>query len=74
MARPARGTPGHPVVLPRRLFPSLLELRGDQGARALLAQEEESLRLIPLPGANATTDLDTAEDWAAWRARGADEA
>lgn len=40
-AHPARafygGTPGHPVAIPRRLFAALQQLRGDAGARQLLA-------------------------------------
>lgn len=32
-----RGRPGHPVLLPRALFPAVADLRGDAGARALLA-------------------------------------
>ena len=31
------GKPGHPVVIPRRLFPSVARLHGDTGARDLLA-------------------------------------
>lgn len=64
------GTPGHPVVFPRRLFPALAGLRGDEGARSILKGED--VRLLALPGRHALTDLDTPEDWAAWRAtRGA---
>jgi CTP:molybdopterin cytidylyltransferase MocA len=61
------GTPGHPVLIPARLYPALAELTGDAGARALLADEE--VRLLPLEGQRATTDLDTPEAWADWRAR-----
>ncbi|MDD7972619.1 nucleotidyltransferase family protein [Roseinatronobacter alkalisoli] len=57
--------PGHPVIVPRRLFPDMLELRGDQGARAILRANPP--RLYPLDGQRALTDLDTPEDWAAWR-------
>ena len=64
-ATDADGRPGHPVIIPRRLFPELAELSGDQGARAMLA-EEHSIA-VPLAGHRATTDLDTPEDWAAWR-------
>ena len=60
------GTPGHPVIFPARLFPHLARLTGDQGARPLL-QAEPPL-LIALPDQHATTDLDTPEAWAAWRA------
>lgn len=66
-ATAADGTPGHPVILPRRHFPALRALRGDDGARSLLRAAPD-LRLIALPGTRATTDLDTPEAWAAWRA------
>lgn len=69
--RPLRGAgpggePGHPVILPARLLAAVAGLTGDQGARRLLADEE--VRLCPLPGRHALTDLDTPGDWALWRA------
>ncbi|MBC7156358.1 MAG: NTP transferase domain-containing protein [Rhodobacteraceae bacterium] len=68
-ATAADGTPGHPVIVPARLFPRLATLHGDTGARAILAGE--TVRAVALPGRRATTDLDTPEAWAAWRrARG----
>ncbi len=60
-------TPGHPVIWPRALVPGFAGLTGDAGARDLLRQHP--VRLHPLPDAHALTDLDTPEDWAAWRAR-----
>ncbi|MCC5984225.1 MAG: nucleotidyltransferase family protein [Rhodobacteraceae bacterium] len=65
-AATATGTPGHPVILPRTLFPALRALSGDQGARPLLPA---TTRHHPLPDDRAVTDLDTPEAWAAWRAR-----
>ena len=62
----ADGTPGHPVIFPRRLFGALAALTGDSGGRALL--EGEAIIPVPLPARHALTDLDTPEDWAAWRA------
>ena len=62
----ADGTPGHPVLFPRRYFDALLVLKGDSGARSIM--ENEKVQLITLPGHRATTDLDTPEAWAAWRA------
>jgi CTP:molybdopterin cytidylyltransferase MocA len=41
-------------------------LNGDRGARIVL--EGETVRVLPLPGRRAVTDLDTPEDWEAWRA------
>lgn len=59
--------PGHPVLLPSWIFPALMELTGDAGARAILARHGESVVLVPLSDARAVTDLDTPEDWLAWR-------
>lgn len=67
-ATAAGGQPGHPVLFPSWARPALLRLKGDRGARSLLQTEATRLRDIPLPGLHATTDLDTPEDWAAWRA------
>lgn len=64
----ADGTPGHPVCFPADLRDDLMTLQGDEGARSVLVRHRARLRLIPLPGRHATTDLDTPEDWSAWRA------
>jgi CTP:molybdopterin cytidylyltransferase MocA len=60
------GRAGHPVVFPARYLPDLAALRGDEGARTILAAHGAAR--LALPGACAVTDLDTPEDWAAWRA------
>jgi len=60
------GRGGHPVILPARLFGRLDGLAGDAGARPLLTGEE--IGRVTLAGRRATTDLDTPQDWAAWRA------
>ena len=65
------GTPGHPVVFPARFFGQMQGLSGDEGAKPLLS--DHPARLCPLPGLRATTDLDTPEAWAAWRAKQAGE-
>lgn len=65
----ADGTAGHPVCLPAWSRPEINGLHGDEGARSLLNRHKDRLRLVPLPGAHATTDLDTPEAWADWRAR-----
>ncbi len=61
------GIPGHPVVFPSRLIPKLTGLSGDAGARSLLRGER--IHQVPLPARHALTDLDTPEEWEAWRAR-----
>ncbi|MFN3938195.1 MAG: NTP transferase domain-containing protein [Gemmobacter sp.] len=62
------GTPGHPVLFPRDLWPDLARCSGDEGARAVLRRHADRIRAVLLPGRHALTDLDTPEDWAAWRA------
>lgn len=65
----ADGTPGHPVLFPKRFLSEFANLTGDSGAAEILRRYREELRLVPLPGTRATTDLDSPEDWADWRAR-----
>lgn len=62
--------PGHPVLVPADLVPEIAGLSGDAGARVLLDRHTHRVRKVPLAGASALLDLDTAQDWAGWeRAR-----
>jgi len=62
------GRAGHPVLFGRRFFEPLRALEGDRGARSLIEDDPEFVVDVILPGAAAATDLDTPEDWDAWRA------
>jgi CTP:molybdopterin cytidylyltransferase MocA len=57
-----RRVPGHPVFLARRVWPELEQLRGDQGARSVLAAHPGWVLEVPFarkpPG-----DLDTWQDY-----------
>ncbi len=64
----ADGRPGHPVLFGRRFFENLASLRGDRGAREVLAEAADFVVDVPTEGLAAVIDLDTPEDWAAWRA------
>lgn len=59
------GRPVVPAYLPVGMWPLIEHLRGDRGARALLAASNPVL--IPCEG--AAWDLDTPADWRAWRDR-----
>lgn len=62
--------PGHPVLFPADLVPEFAGLSGDTGARELLVRHAHRVQTVPLAGASALLDLDTAQDWTAWeRAR-----
>jgi len=50
------GKPGHPVVLEHRLFSELLRLRGDMGARDVLAHRVKEVEMDA-----QQTDVDTRE-------------
>lgn len=63
------GTAGNPVLLPKWVLKDPDIFTGDAGARHLLRQHQDHIKLVPLPENHAITDLDTPADWAAWRAR-----
>ncbi|WP_298499335.1 nucleotidyltransferase family protein [uncultured Maritimibacter sp.] len=65
----ADGVAGHPVIFPARDFPALRSLDGDRGAQILLRENRDRVRPVTLPYSHARTDLDTPEDWEAWRNR-----
>lgn len=55
-------TLGPPCLFPARDFPALIALDGDRGARALIRQQPERVRRVPMP--HAALDIDTPEDLA----------
>jgi len=56
------GVHGIPAVFPRSVFPELLALRGDKGARVLLARP--SCPLLALPFDGGEVDIDQPDDLA----------
>lgn len=67
-AATADGTPGQPVVFSPKFLKHLAKLQGDEGAKSILKAHAREVALVPLKDQRATTDLDTPEDWATWRA------
>jgi molybdenum cofactor cytidylyltransferase len=55
------GRRGHPVAFARTLFPELLALRGDRGARVLLAGLGDRLVEVAASGPGVLVDVDTPE-------------
>ncbi|MFN3285970.1 MAG: NTP transferase domain-containing protein [bacterium] len=55
------GTVGVPAVFSRQLFPELMSLRGDVGAKAVIERHRDEAVLVPVP--EAAVDVDTPEDW-----------
>ena len=59
-----RSRRGHPVGLAGRFHAELLTLRGDEGAKALLAANAERLLKIPVGDPGVIRDIDTPADLA----------
>lgn len=62
-----QGKAGHPVLFDASLRPLFATLTGDTGGAPILKAHQDQTRLVPLPDNHALLDLDTPEDWAAWR-------
>lgn len=63
-----QGAPGHPIIFSSRLFPEFATLTGDTGGREVVQAAGDRIVHVPLPGKRARLDLDTPEEWQAWRA------
>ena len=57
-----RGERGHPVGFASRYRAELLALRGDEGARAILAAHRSALTLIEVEDRGVVRDVDTPDD------------
>lgn len=60
---------GAPAIFDRSLFPELLQLTGDTGARPLLQRHREKMARIPAT-ADELRDIDTPDDLAGVRTEG----
>ena len=59
-----RARRGHPVGLSHEFFHQLITLRGDEGAKRLLAAHEKQMVKIPVGDPGALRDIDRPEDLA----------
>jgi molybdenum cofactor cytidylyltransferase len=56
-------TPGNPVLLARSLFPELLEIEGDQGARGVIKSHANQIDRVRVSDGLPPGDVDTEEDY-----------
>lgn len=66
------GKPGHPILFASELRPNFAKLAGDDGGAPIVRPLLDQTKLVVLPGNRARLDLDTPEDWNAWRSKQAD--
>ena len=52
---------GTPALFHKSMFPQLMDLKGDKGARPLLAAQPEKVAIVPFP--KGVTDIDTVADY-----------
>jgi molybdenum cofactor cytidylyltransferase len=65
----ADGRRGNPVLIARSLFLAVKQLTGDDGARRLLHDPKLRVVEVPVAGAGASTDIDTADQLAHMRGK-----
>ena len=59
------GKRGNPVLFDASLFPELLQISGDEGARSVIERHKQEVGTIELSDAMASYDVDT---WEAYQA------
>lgn len=52
---------GTPALFHKSIFPALMELKGDKGARKLISDNPEKVAIVPFP--EGITDIDTTLDY-----------
>lgn len=63
----ADGKPGHPIIFDASLRARISRLQGDGGGEDIVQPLQDQTYLHRLSGNRARFDLDTPEDWHAWR-------
>ena len=61
------GLAGHPILIDDTLRPDFARLRGDEGGQNILRPLRDQTHLVTFADQRARLDLDTPEDWTAWR-------
>jgi molybdenum cofactor cytidylyltransferase len=56
------GTPGHPTLLSREVWPEVDRITGDEGARSIIERRQAQRALVDV-GGDPPADIDTEEDY-----------
>lgn len=64
IARPSYlGVPGHPTLFARRLFDELMRTDLPEGARTVVAENEDAVTDVPVQDPGVTSDVDSPDDY-----------
>jgi molybdenum cofactor cytidylyltransferase len=63
----------HPVIFDRRIFPDLLEINGDEGARSVIRRYADQVREVDSGEPDLPPDIDTEDAYQAMVSRWADQ-
>ena len=61
------GVPANPVLIARSLFPEVLAVAGDQGAREVVRAHRADTAFVPFPDRRPPADIDTEADYESLR-------
>lgn len=58
-----RGRRGNPVLFDRSLFPQIMQIRGDVGAKSVVQANQDVLLEVPVEDPGVAADIDTPADY-----------
>lgn len=67
-ARAPSGKQGHPIIFAKKLLSEFADLKGDTGAQPIVRKYKSEIAFLDFNDESPLLDLDTPEEWAAWRA------
>ena len=56
------GKKGNPILIDRKYFPDILKVKGDKGAKDIIANNKNYVLEIPQNNSSVLDDIDTKED------------
>ena len=59
------GRRGNPVLFDRSLFPQIMKIRGDVGAKSVVEDNKDAILEVPVEDEGVVVDLDTPKDYRA---------
>ena len=65
----AQGRQGNPVIIPRKFWPEILELRGEVGCKSILGMHSDEIEWVEFEDDRVLFDVDSTSDLVRWKER-----